>query len=89
MERPAPRRGKPSESGPRTRGLRGTPRRLGSSRLDESIAITLRTTGLMGLRPRQGALPIPEHAANDPSTNAGASVEHLRAQLDRIMKAGA
>ena len=35
------------------------------------------------------ALPIPEHAANDPSTNAGAPVEHLRAHLDQIMKTGA
>jgi hypothetical protein len=33
------------------------------------------------------ALPIPEHAANDPSTNAGATVEQLRVQLDEIMKA--
>ena len=32
-------------------------------------------------------LPIPEHAANDPGTNAGVSVEQLRAQLDQIMKA--
>jgi hypothetical protein len=32
-------------------------------------------------------LPFPEHAANDPSTNAGATVEQLRAQLDTIMKA--
>ena len=34
-------------------------------------------------------LPIPEHAANDPSTNAGLTLEQLRAQLDQIMKAGA
>jgi hypothetical protein len=33
------------------------------------------------------ALPIPEHAANDLSTNAGVTVEQLRGQLDRIMKA--
>jgi hypothetical protein len=33
------------------------------------------------------ALVIPEHAANDLSTNAGVTVEQLRAQLDRIMKA--
>ena len=33
-------------------------------------------------------LAIPEHAANDPSTNADATVEQLRAQLDQIMKAG-
>jgi len=33
------------------------------------------------------ALAIPEHAANDLSTNAGATVERLRAQLNRIMKA--
>jgi hypothetical protein len=33
------------------------------------------------------ALAIAEHAANDPSTNAGVTVEQLRAQLDRIMKA--
>jgi hypothetical protein len=32
-------------------------------------------------------MPIPEHAANDLSTNAGATVEQLRAQLDSIMKA--
>ena len=32
-------------------------------------------------------LPIPEPAANDPGTNAGVTVEHLRAQLDQIMKA--
>jgi len=35
------------------------------------------------------ALPIPEHAANDPSTNADVTLEQLRAQLDQIMKAGA
>jgi hypothetical protein len=33
------------------------------------------------------ALPIPEHTANDLSTNASATVEQLRAQLDQIMKA--
>jgi hypothetical protein len=32
-------------------------------------------------------LPIPEHAASDLSTNAGATVEQLRSQLDQIMKA--
>jgi hypothetical protein len=32
-------------------------------------------------------LAIPEHAANDPSTNASVTVEQLRAELDRIMKA--
>ena len=32
-------------------------------------------------------LAIPEHAANDPSTNAGVTVEQLRARLDRIIKA--
>ena len=32
-------------------------------------------------------LPIPEHAANDLSTNAGVTVEQLRMQLDQIMKA--
>jgi hypothetical protein len=32
------------------------------------------------------ALPIPEHAANELSTNAGVTVEQLRAQLDRIKK---
>ena len=32
-------------------------------------------------------LAIPEHAANDPSTNAGETVEQLRTQLDQIMKA--
>jgi len=35
----------------------------------------------------EGTLAIPEHAANDPSTNAGVTVEQLRAQLDQIMKA--
>ena len=29
-------------------------------------------------------LAIPEHAANEPSTNAGMTVEQLRAQLDQI-----
>ena len=33
------------------------------------------------------ALRIPEHAANDLNTNAGVTVEQLRAQLDAIMKA--
>ena len=33
------------------------------------------------------ALPIPEHDDNDPKTNAGATIEQLRAQLNRIMKA--
>ena len=33
------------------------------------------------------ALPIPEHAANDPSTNAGVSVGQLRTEFDQIMKA--
>jgi hypothetical protein len=32
-------------------------------------------------------LPIPEHAANDLSTNAGMTVEQLRAELGQIMKA--
>jgi hypothetical protein len=32
-------------------------------------------------------LPIPEHAANDLSTNTGVTVEQLRGQLDLIMKA--
>jgi hypothetical protein len=32
-------------------------------------------------------LAIPEHTANDPSTNAGETVEQLRARLDQIMKA--
>jgi hypothetical protein len=32
-------------------------------------------------------LPIPEHAANDLSTNISATVDQLRAQLDQIMKA--
>ena len=31
-------------------------------------------------------LAIPEHAANDPSTNAGETLEQLRAQLDQMMK---
>jgi hypothetical protein len=35
------------------------------------------------------ALPIPEPAANDPSTNANVTIEQLRAQLDQILKAGA
>ena len=34
-------------------------------------------------------LPVPQHAANDLSTNAGVTVEQLRAQLDQIMKAEA
>jgi len=33
------------------------------------------------------ALPVPEHAVSDLSTNSGATVEQLRAQLDQIMKA--
>jgi hypothetical protein len=33
------------------------------------------------------AMPIPEHAANELSTNAGATIEQLRAQRDEIMKA--
>ena len=33
-------------------------------------------------------LPVPEHAVSDLSTNAGATVEQLRAQLNEIMKAG-
>lgn len=32
-------------------------------------------------------LPLPDHAANDFSTNVGATVDQLRAQLDQIMKA--
>jgi hypothetical protein len=32
-------------------------------------------------------LPLPEHAANDLSTNVSATVDQLRAQLDQIMKA--
>ena len=32
-------------------------------------------------------LPIPAHAAHDPGTNAGTTVEHLRAELGQIMKA--
>ena len=32
-------------------------------------------------------LSVPEHAANDLSTNAGATVEQLRAHLDQIMRA--
>jgi hypothetical protein len=35
------------------------------------------------------ALPIPEHAANDPSTNASVTLEQLRLQLNQILKAGA
>jgi len=33
------------------------------------------------------ALPVPEHAASDLSTNTGLTVEQLRAQLNQIMKA--
>jgi hypothetical protein len=33
------------------------------------------------------ALAIPEHAANDLSTNAGVTIEQLRAQLNQIKKA--
>ncbi len=32
-------------------------------------------------------LPVPAHAAKDVGTNAGVTVEQLRAQLDQIMKA--
>ena len=32
------------------------------------------------------ALPIPEHATNDLSTNAGMTVEQLRTQLSQTMK---
>jgi hypothetical protein len=35
------------------------------------------------------ALPIPEHATNDPSTNADVTIEQLRVQLGQIMKARA
>jgi len=35
------------------------------------------------------ALPIPEHAANDPSTNASVTLEQLRLQLNQILRAGA
>ena len=31
-------------------------------------------------------LPIPEHAAKDPSSNGDVTIEVLRAQLDQIMK---
>jgi hypothetical protein len=31
-------------------------------------------------------LPVPERAANDLNTNTGATVEQLRAQLDRIVR---
>ena len=44
-------------------------------------------TGEEAMDKAERALPIPEHAANDPNTNAGATVEQLRADLDRIMKA--
>ncbi len=33
------------------------------------------------------ALPVPEHPVSDLSTNAGVTVEQLRAQLDQIMNA--
>ena len=33
------------------------------------------------------SLALPEHAANDLSTNAGMTVDELREQLDRIMNA--
>ena len=33
------------------------------------------------------ALPIPDHASNDLSTNAGMTVEQLRVQLSQTMKA--
>ena len=32
------------------------------------------------------ALPVPDHAANELSTNAGTTVEQLRARLHHIMK---
>jgi hypothetical protein len=34
------------------------------------------------------ALSIPEHAANDPSTNADMTLQELRVQLDQILRAG-
>jgi len=33
-------------------------------------------------------LAIPEHAANDPSTNADMTLQELRVQLDQILRAG-
>jgi hypothetical protein len=44
-------------------------------------------TGEEAMDKAERMMPIPEHAANDLSTNAGATVEQLRAQLDSIMKA--
>jgi hypothetical protein len=43
--------------------------------------------GKEAMEKAERTLPIPEHAANDPSTNAGATVEQLRARLGRTMKA--
>ena len=44
-------------------------------------------TGEDAMDKAERTLPIPEHAANDPSTNAGVTVEQLRAHLDQIMRA--
>ena len=44
-------------------------------------------TGEEAMDKAERTLPNPEHAANDPSTNAGVTVEQLRAQLNQIMKA--
>jgi hypothetical protein len=43
--------------------------------------------GKEAMEKAERTLPIPEHAANDPSTNAGATVEQLRARLGQTMKA--
>ena len=43
--------------------------------------------GVDAMDKAERVLPIPEHAANDPSTNAGVSVGELRMQFDEIMKA--
>jgi hypothetical protein len=44
-------------------------------------------TGEDAMDKAERALPIPEHAANNISTSVGATVEQLRAQLYRIIKA--
>jgi hypothetical protein len=47
----------------------------------------MRRSNIQRLDKAERMLAIPEHAANDPSTNAGATVEQLQAQLNKIMKA--
>jgi hypothetical protein len=44
-------------------------------------------SGEDGIDKAERLLAIPEHAANDPDINTGATVDELREQLDRIMNA--